>query len=127
MRRLVAVLALATALMCAPLASASAHMTTVTQLGSSAATEGLPGGPVPAKSSAGVPAPILLLAVFVALFVLAGAAAGTVRLLGWDPGWAAAWRHSWAEAEYRIEGGWLALVDRLRRRNPPRRDRGAAR
>ncbi len=104
------------AVMCAPSASASTDATRLTQLGSSVAAEGVPGGPVPARSGAGVPAPIVLLAVFAGLFLLAGAVAGTVRLLGWDPDWAEAWRHSWAEAEYRIEGGWLALVDRLRRR-----------
>jgi hypothetical protein len=127
MQRPVAVLVLMMALTCAPSASASTHATTPTQFGSPVTAGGLPPGPVPAKSRAGVPAPILLLAVFAGLFLLVGAVAGTARVLGWDPGWAVAWRHSWAEAEYRIEGGWLALADRLRRRNPPRRDRGAAR
>jgi hypothetical protein len=76
----------------------------------------IPGGPVPATSGAGVPAPIVVLAVFAGLFVLAAAVGGAARLFGWEPAWAMAWRHSWNEAEYRIGGGWLGLRDRVRRR-----------
>ena len=65
----------------------------------------VPGGPVSATSGAGVPAPIVVLAVFGGLFLLAGALAGAVRLIGWDPTWAAVLRHSWSEAEYRIGSG----------------------
>lgn len=83
-----------------------------------AGSGGLPGGPVPAPGGAGVPAPIVILAVFAALFVLAAATAGVVRLLGWDPAWRVAWRHSWQEAEYRIAGGWLAVRDRFKRERP---------
>jgi hypothetical protein len=94
--------------------------TSLPQLGSTVGSGRLPGGPVPAASSAGVPAPIVALAVFAGLFLLAAALAGAVGLVGRDPAWAAAWRHSWNEAEYRIGGGWLALRDRLRRRTPHR-------
>jgi hypothetical protein len=86
------------------------------QLASPATGGRLPGGPVPAASGAGVPAPIIVLAVFAGLFLLVAAVGGAARLLGWDPAWAAAWRHSWNEAEYRVGGGWLALRDRFRRR-----------
>lgn len=86
------------------------------QLASPAVNGRLPGGPVPAASGAGVPAPIVVLAVFAGLFLLVAAIGGAARLLGWDPAWAVAWRHSWNEAEYRIGGGWLALRDRFRRR-----------
>jgi hypothetical protein len=94
--------------------------TSVTQLSAPVGGGRLPGGPVPAASGAGVPAPIVLLAVFAGLFLLAAVIGGAVRLLGLDPAWAAAWRHSWREAEYRVAGGWLAMVDRLRGRTPDR-------
>ena len=71
---------------------------------------------VPAATGAGVPLPIVLLAIIGAAALLLAAAALAMRLTGWEPGWAPTWRHSWEEAEYRIAGGWLALVDRLRRR-----------
>lgn len=71
---------------------------------------------VPAATGAGVPLPIVLLAVIGAALLLIAAAVGASRLTGWEPEWAAPWRQSWNEAEYRISGGWLALRDRLRRR-----------
>jgi hypothetical protein len=86
------------------------------QLATPAVSGRLPGGPVPAASGAGVPAPIVVLAVFAGLFVLVAALGGAARLLGRDSPWAVAWKHSWNEAEYRVGGGWLALRDRLRRR-----------
>ncbi len=76
---------------------------------------------VPAATGAGVPLPIVLLAIIGAAALVLAAAVLVIRLTGWEPGWAPAWRHSWDEAEYRIAGGWLALVDRLRRRGRSRR------
>lgn len=96
---------------CAPKQTTSGAV----QLASPASSGRIPGGPVPAASGAGVPAPIVVLAVFAGLFVLAGAVGGVARLFGWNPGWATAWRHSWNEAEYRIGGGWLRLRDRFGR------------
>jgi hypothetical protein len=94
--------------------------TSVTQPSSGAGSGGVPGGPVPTASGAGVPAPIVALAVFGGLFLLVAVLGGAARLVGWDPPWTAAWRHSWSEAEYRIAGGWVALLDRLRGRSPDR-------
>ncbi len=74
---------------------------------------------LPAATSAGVPLPIVLLAIFFGVVLLLAAAAVAMRLTGWEPRWAPAWLQSWDEGEYRIAGGWLALVDRVRRR-PPR-------
>lgn len=86
----------------------------ITTVGSGNARLTLPR--VPAATSAGVPLPLVLLAVIGGALLVVAAAAMALRLTGWEPGWAPAWRHSWDEAEYRLAGGWLALRDRLRRR-----------
>lgn len=75
---------------------------------------------VPAATGAGVPLPIVLLAIIGAVALLFATVALAMRLTGWEPRWAPAWRHSWDEAEYRIAGGWPALVERLRRRRSSR-------
>ncbi len=76
---------------------------------------------VPTATGAGVPLPLVLLAIIGAAALVLALVTLAVRLTGWEPGWAHAWRHSWDEAEYKIAGGWVALVDRLRRRRSPRR------
>ena len=73
-----------------------------------------PPSSVTAPTSAGVPAPVLLLAIVAGLVALAAGIAALARLGGWDPAWAAAWRHAWSEAGYRVGAGWSDLVDRLR-------------
>ena len=76
---------------------------------------------VPAATSAGVPLPILLLAVIGGVLLLLCGGAAVWMLTGSEPRWAPAWRQSWNEAEDRVGGGWSALVDRLRGRRSPRR------
>lgn len=118
---------MAMVLLCAPAAGASTYgqvrpeTTRAVALASPGVGGRLPDGPVPAESGAGVPAPIVALAVFAGLFLLAAAVGGVARLFGWSPAWAIAWRHSWKEAEYRITGGWLSLRDRFKRNSdrPP--------
>ncbi len=74
----------------------------------------IPSGPVPGTTSAGVPAPIILMTVIGVLIALLAAATATVRALGWEPSWAAAWRHAWREAGYRTGGTWAEFSDWLR-------------
>jgi hypothetical protein len=91
----------------------------------------LPAGPGPARTplpqsvtsatSAGVPAPIVLLAVVGALLALTAALAAWVRARGVADDQAgprarsARWRHGISEARYRAGESWGAVIDRLRR------------
>jgi hypothetical protein len=72
-------------------------------------------GPIGASTSAGIPAPILILAVLAGVFAVVGVLTGAARCYGWRPPWAAAWQHACAEAELRAQGTWSELGDRLRR------------
>lgn len=65
-------------------------------------------------TGADVPAPILLLGIFVLLLALGAGAFAVAHLRGWDPGWAVAARHAWAEAGYRMGGTWAEFRDWLR-------------
>jgi hypothetical protein len=69
-----------------------------------------------APTDAGLPAPIVVMAL---VALIAGAVLG-VRWVaiagGWEPEWALRWRHAWGEAEYRLAGRWGEWVDRLRGR-----------
>ncbi len=76
-------------------------------------------GPVTAATGAGVPEPIVILAVLGGLLALLGAIGWAARLRGWDAPWASEWSHAWNEAGYRIGGAWDELADR--RRSPRRR------
>jgi hypothetical protein len=69
---------------------------------------------VTAATGSGIPAPIAILALGIAVLALAAGAAGFGRMRGWDPLWLADWRHASAEAGFRVGGAWAQLVDRLR-------------
>jgi hypothetical protein len=58
--------------------------------------------PLGSGTQAGIPAPLLILAVLGALALLAAAVWGVGWYLGWDPAWARAWRHAWREAGFRV-------------------------
>jgi hypothetical protein len=91
----------------------------------------LPTGPAPTRTplpqsvtsatSAGVPAPIVLLAVVGGLLAMAAALSALVRARGLTDdraglrGRSAGWRHGVAEARYRAGESWGAVIDRLRR------------
>jgi hypothetical protein len=68
-----------------------------------------------------MPAPIVLLAVVGALLAITAALAALVRGRGLaderagSRGRSASWRHGVAEARYRAEESWEAMIDRLRR------------
>jgi len=87
-----------------------------TAAGSQAARTPAAPSSVTASTDAGVPLPIVLLAVLATICALLGAAVAVTRLRGWDPAWAAAWRHGWGEAGYRAGGLWSEFRDWLRSR-----------
>jgi hypothetical protein len=74
----------------------------------------LPPGNVTAATQAGVPAPILLLAVLGAAIGLIAALTGLARLRGWEPAALPWWRHLWQESGYRAGGVWAEFLDWLR-------------
>ncbi len=74
----------------------------------------LPPGNVTAATQAGVPAPILLLAVLGATTGLIAALTGLARLRGWEPAVLPWWRHLWQESGYRAGGIWAEFRDWLR-------------
>jgi hypothetical protein len=67
-----------------------------------------------AATGAGIPLPLLILAIISGLALLAGAATALAVTRGWDPPAAAAWRHVWQEAGYRTGGTWAEFVDWVR-------------
>jgi hypothetical protein len=69
-----------------------------------------------AATRAGVPAPLLLMAVLGAFVALTTGAALLARFRGWDPAWPATWRHLWSEAAYRTSDRWADLSDWFRSR-----------
>jgi hypothetical protein len=70
--------------------------------------------PVSAGTSAGLPLPLLVLAILAGGGALAAAAAGVWRWRGWEPVWILAWRHCWAEAAHRLGAVWLDFTDWVR-------------
>jgi hypothetical protein len=70
---------------------------------------------VTAATGAGVPAPIVILAVLALVLLVFGAVSWVVHL-GWDPPWAETWDHAWNEAWYRVTGRWSARGRRFRPR-----------
>jgi hypothetical protein len=69
---------------------------------------------ITAATGAGIPLPMLLLAVFAVLALLGGAVVAVVRWRAWDPGWAAAWRHMWSETGDRGKSVWSEFTDWIR-------------
>jgi hypothetical protein len=68
-----------------------------------------------AKSSdAGMPAPLLALAVIGALMALAGLLYGLARWWAWEPRWLVRVRHAGAEAGWRASGSWAEFMDWVR-------------
>jgi hypothetical protein len=68
-----------------------------------------------AKSSdAGVPAPLVALAVIGALMALAGLLYGLARWWAWEPRWLVRMRHAGAEAGWRASGSWAEFMDWVR-------------
>ena len=65
-------------------------------------------------SGSGVPAPLVALAILVALLALAGAALGAARWRGWEPAWALRTRHAVGEAGWRATNTWSEFADWVR-------------
>ncbi len=84
--------------------------------GAPAGGASVPVVPVTGATSAALPIPMVLMAVFAAALVLLGAGLALTRIRVWDPGWALEWRHAWSEAGYRLGGAWETCADRLRHR-----------
>jgi hypothetical protein len=83
----------------------------------------LPQVPLTSASGAGVPAPLIAMAVLLAAFAVISAAFVLVRRTGVEASWAAAGRHSVGEAADRLAAVWEDFADWLR---SGRRDRGEA-
>lgn len=81
----------------------------------------LPEIPLTSASDAGVPAPLIAMAVLAGVIAVLSAAVTLVRRTGIDPGWAAAGRHSAGEAADRIGAAWEDFADWQR---SGRQDRG---
>lgn len=75
-------------------------------------------GPLTAASSAGAPAPLVLMGVLAGLFLLGAALVLVARATGSDPAWAAAWRHGLREGSYRLSAAWADFRDRRSRPRP---------
>jgi hypothetical protein len=93
---------------CEPQSSSPAAAT------NSAPTKPLRLGSVTAPTGAGLPAPVLLMALLAALAALVGTIVALSWWRGWVPAWAAPWQHLRREAGYRLEGTWLDFSDWLR-------------
>lgn len=70
---------------------------------------------VTAATNAGLPIPIVLMAVLAAVLAVVGASLALARHRGWDHAWALQWRHAWSEAGYKLGGTCGELADRIRR------------
>jgi hypothetical protein len=66
------------------------------------------------SSDAGVPAPLVALAIIGALLALAALLYGLARWWAWEPHWLVRARHAGAEASWRASGSWAEFVDWLR-------------
>lgn len=69
---------------------------------------------VTSATSAGVPAPMLLLGAMALLGLVATIVVWATRVIGWQPRWASGWRHGWAEAGYRMAARRAWISDALR-------------
>jgi hypothetical protein len=66
------------------------------------------------SSDAGVPAPLVGLAVIGAVMLLAGLLYGLARWWAWEPRWLVRTRHAAAEAGWRASGSWAEFMDWVR-------------
>jgi hypothetical protein len=66
------------------------------------------------SSDAGVPAPLVALAVIGAFMLLAGLLYGLARWWAWEPRWLVRTRHAAAEAGWRASGSWAEFMDWVR-------------
>ena len=66
------------------------------------------------KSDAGIPAPLVALAVIGALMALAALLYALARWWAWEPRWLVRWRHAGAEAGWRASGSWAEFMDWVR-------------
>ena len=69
---------------------------------------------VTAATGAGIPLPMLLLAVFGVAALLGAGVVALIRWRAWDPSWAGAWRHMWSETAYRGRSLWSEFTDWMR-------------
>jgi hypothetical protein len=66
------------------------------------------------SSDAGIPAPLVALAIIGALMALAALLYGLARWWAWEPHWLVRARHAGAEASWRASGSWAEFMDWLR-------------
>ena len=66
------------------------------------------------SSDAGVPAPLVALAVIALLMMLAALLYGLARWWAWEPRWLVRARHAGAEAGWRASGSWAEFRDWVR-------------
>jgi hypothetical protein len=66
------------------------------------------------SSDAGVPAPLVALAIIGALMALAALLYALARWWAWEPPWLVRARHAGAEASWRASGSWAEFVDWVR-------------
>jgi hypothetical protein len=66
------------------------------------------------SSDAGIPAPLVALAIIGALMALAALLYGLARWWAWEPHWLVRWRHAGAEAGWRASGSWAEFMDWVR-------------
>jgi hypothetical protein len=66
------------------------------------------------SSDAGIPAPLVALAIIGALMALAALLYALARWWAWEPHWLVRARHAGAEASWRASGSWAEFADWLR-------------
>jgi len=66
------------------------------------------------SSDAGIPAPLVALAVIAVLMMLAALLYALARWWAWEPDWLVRARHAGAEAGWRASGSWAEFMDWLR-------------
>jgi hypothetical protein len=66
------------------------------------------------SSDAGIPAPLVALAVIAVLMMLAALLYALARWWAWEPEWLVRARHAGAEASWRASGSWAEFMDWLR-------------
>jgi hypothetical protein len=66
------------------------------------------------SSDAGIPAPLVALAVIGALMAVAALLYALARWWAWEPRWLVRWRHAGAEAGWRASGSWAEFMDWVR-------------
>jgi len=66
------------------------------------------------SSDAGVPAPLVALAVIAVLMMLAALLYALARWWAWEPDWLVRARHAGSEASWRASGSWAEFMDWLR-------------